>query len=74
MSVKMKIRDLRLEKNLTQRQVADTLGMTESNYRKLENTRVKSISFDTIDTLCKIFTCTPGDIFEVIEDDPISKT
>ncbi len=36
----------------TQRQVADLLGITESNYRKLENSRIKSISLDTIDFLC----------------------
>lgn len=69
MSTKMKIKDLRLGKNLTQRQVADILGITESNYRKLESNRIKSIALATIYTLCKTFSCNPGDLFEVVETD-----
>lgn len=68
MTIMIKIKDLRIKSQLTQRQVADRLGVVESNYRKLENNRVKSISLKTIETLCKIFTCEPNDIFEVAND------
>lgn len=69
MSAKIKIKDLRLSKKLTQRQVADLLGVTESNYRKLESNKVKSISLITIYTLCTVFSCTPNDLFEIVEKD-----
>ncbi len=39
----------------------------EGNYRTVNNMIEKetiSIRFDTIDKLCKIFNCTPGDLFE----------
>ncbi|MBC1238505.1 helix-turn-helix transcriptional regulator [Nostoc sp. 2RC] len=68
MPITIKIRDIRLSKNLTQRQLADAIGVTESNYRKLESNRVKSISLDTLYTLCKTLECTPNDIFEVVEN------
>jgi DNA-binding Xre family transcriptional regulator len=67
MPVKIKVKELRKATPYTQRQVADLLGITESNYRKLENSRIKSISLDTIDFLCTFFKCSPNDIFEAIE-------
>ncbi len=39
----------------------------EGNYRAINNMIEKetiSIRFDTIDKLCKIFNCTPGDLFQ----------
>jgi DNA-binding Xre family transcriptional regulator len=65
--VRIKVRELRENAHYTQRQVADSLGVTESNYRRLENNRIKSISLDTIDFLCAFFKCKPNDIFEVSE-------
>lgn len=40
----------------------------EGNYRTINNMLYKetiSIRFDTIDKLCKIFHCKPGDLFEM---------
>ena len=69
MTAKVNIKELRLGKNLTQRQVADLLGVTESNYRKLESNKVKSVSLIAIYTLCKAFSCTPNDLFELVENE-----
>lgn len=65
--MKIKVKELRKATMYTQRQVADLLGITESNYRKLENSRIKSISLDTIDFLCTFFKCSPNDIFELVD-------
>ncbi|MCC5661991.1 helix-turn-helix domain-containing protein [Nostoc sp. XA010] len=69
MTAKVNIKELRLGKNLTQRQVADLLGVTESNYRKLESNKVKSVSLIAIYKLCKAFSCTPNDLFELVENE-----
>ena len=65
MPVTVNIKELRNKKDLTQRQVADAIGIMESNYRKLENNRVTSISFRTLEILCNLLECTPNDIFEI---------
>ena len=69
MSIVIKVKDLRIKSQLTQRQVADELGIVEGNYRKLENNRVKSVSLKTVETLCRLFDCKPNDIFEVTTPD-----
>ncbi len=66
MAVKIKVKALREATTYTQRQVADFLGVTESNYRRLENNHIKSISLETIDFLCNFFKCLPNDIFEIV--------
>ena len=66
--MKMNIKEKRIAKNLTQRQLGDLLGIAEGNYRKLENNHAKSISFTHIQALCKLFECTPNDIFQLDDD------
>jgi DNA-binding Xre family transcriptional regulator len=69
MPIVIKLKDLRIKSQLTQRQVADELGIVEGNYRKLENNRVKSVSLKTVETLCRLFHCKPNDIFEITSPD-----
>lgn len=69
MPIVIKLKDLRIKSSLTQRQVADELGIVEGNYRKLENNRVKSVSLKTIETLCRLFCCKPNDILEITYPD-----
>ena len=70
MTVRLKIKELRLNNSerYTQRFMGDYLGITESNYRKLESNSLNSIRFDFIDKLCELFDCTPGDIFEYVKE------
>jgi putative transcriptional regulator len=69
MTVTIKLKELRAKTTLTQRNLGDLLGITETNYRKLENNKVKSVSIETVDKLCKIFKCRTGDILEFTNDD-----
>lgn len=68
MTVRLKIKELREKRGLSQRQIADELGITEGNYRRLENNKVKNISFETIDFLCSFFSCSTDGIFEIIKE------
>lgn len=68
MSVKINIKTLREQATLTQKYLAEYLGTTETNYRRLESNRLQSISYQTLDKLCKLFKCTPTEIFEYTED------
>jgi putative transcriptional regulator len=63
----MKIKKLR-EGKYTQREMADMLGVTETNYRRLENNQLQSVTFEALNKLCKIFDCTPEKLLEYIND------
>lgn len=70
MTVKLKIRELREQhpQKPTQRSMGDLLGITETNYRKLEIGYTKTISLEAMDKLCDFFKCDPGDLFIRVEN------
>lgn len=48
-------------------------GMTMANVSNLKNQRAKASSFTTLDALCRILQCQPGDILEYREDYDLGK-
>lgn len=60
-----KVADLRKQKNLTQRQLADLIGVDPSTIRNWERDRDGTKTFAKIAKLCEILNCTPVDLFEV---------
>ncbi len=70
MTVKLKIKEVRLShpEKPSQRYMGDMLGMTESNYRKLESNILESVKLDYLDKLIKFFNCKLEDILEYTND------
>lgn len=50
-------------------ELSKELGMTMANVSNFKNQKAKAVRFTTLDALCKILKCQPGDILEYIEDD-----
>jgi putative transcriptional regulator len=67
-----KVAQLRKQKNLTQRQLADLVGVDPSTVRNWERERGGIETFVKLAKLCKTLDCTIEDLFEaqrVKEDD-----
>ncbi len=52
----LKLKSLRKEFGLTQKQIAERLGISQNSYSYIENEKVK-ISDEYIEILCKLFMC-----------------
>lgn len=61
------IAKLREEKSLTQRQVADALGVDVSTVRNWEKSRDGVKMFLRVAKLCELFNCQPSDLYEAVE-------
>ena len=59
-----RIAKLREEKGLTQRAVAETLGVDVSTVRNWEKSRDGVKMFVRVARLCDLFDCEPQDLFE----------
>lgn len=59
-----RIGKLREEKGLTQRQIAETLGVDVSTVRNWEKSREGVKMFVRVAKLCELFDCQPVDLFE----------
>ncbi len=62
-----KISVLRIKKKLTQRQLADFVGVTESTVRNWERNRNGVEWFERIAKLCETLDCSPNDLFGYID-------
>ncbi|MEZ8825095.1 helix-turn-helix domain-containing protein [Vibrio amylolyticus] len=51
--------------------LAQEVGITEANLSVLKNGKAKAVRLSTLDKLCEVLECQPGDIlaFEASEDD-----
>lgn len=45
-------------------ELSEKAGITMSNLSILKTGKVKAIRFSTLDTICKVLKCQPGDILE----------
>jgi putative transcriptional regulator len=55
--------DAQLEKaNMTVSGLAGAIGITPANVFVLKNGRAKAVRFTTLDAICKVLNCQPGDI------------
>jgi putative transcriptional regulator len=49
-------------------ELAEKVGLTMSNLSVLKTEKARAIRFSTLDSLCKVLTCQPGDILEYLPD------
>ena len=47
--------------------LADAVGITVANISVLKNSRAKAVRFTTLDAICRVLECQPGDILEYAE-------
>lgn len=60
--------DVMLAKRKMQlKELSEAIGITQSNLSILKTGRVKAIRFSTLEAICKVLDCQPGDILEFIE-------
>ena len=53
--------------NLTE--LSEKVGITMSNLSILKKSKAKAIRFSTLESICKVLSCQPGDILEYRPDD-----
>jgi putative transcriptional regulator len=48
-------------------ELAEKIGITPANLSILKNNKAKAIRFSTLEEICKVLSCQPGDILEYRE-------
>jgi len=68
MTVKIKLKELRNAKEISQNELARLLEMSLANIQKIEYNKAKSIPLDTLEKLCKALDCEVGDLLVIVND------
>ena len=54
-------------------ELSENVGITMSNLSVLKKSKAKAIRFSTLESICKVLNCQPGDILEYRTDEGSSK-
>jgi putative transcriptional regulator len=61
-------------RKMRSRDLAQHVGITEQNISLLKSGRVRGVRFDTLERICQVLECQPGDILEFRPDAPSEDT
>lgn len=50
-------------------ELSERVGITMANISVLKNGKAKAIKVSTLNSICKVLKCQPGDILEYVEED-----
>ena len=64
MSIIVNVDVMMAKRKMSSGELADKIGITQSNLSILKTGKAKAIRFSTLDAICKALDCQPGDILE----------
>lgn len=56
------------KRKMRSNELADRMGITTANLSILKTGKAKAIRFSTLELICEILECQPGDIMEYVEE------
>jgi len=62
MPIRVKLAVMMAERNVKSKDLAEHIGITESNLSLLKQGKVKGVRFETLEKICDYLDCEPGDI------------
>ncbi|MBX2847044.1 MAG: helix-turn-helix transcriptional regulator [Acidiferrobacterales bacterium] len=69
MSIRIRLNVMLAERQIKGKNLAEYVGITEQNLSLLRTGKVKGIRFATLEKICELLECQPGDIIEYVPDD-----
>lgn len=66
--IKVNLAKVLIDKKMTSKKLATTVGITEANLSNFKNGKMKGIRLETLNRICMALDCQPGDILEYIPE------
>ena len=57
------------KRKISSGELAERVGITQANLSILKTNKARAIRFSTLEKLCEVFECQPGDILEYRSDE-----
>lgn len=58
------------KRKISLNELSEKVGLTISNLSILKTGKAKAIRFSTLESICKVLECQPGDLLEYQNDEP----
>ncbi len=59
------------KRKMQSKELAEQIGITLANLSVLKTGKARAIRFSTLEAICKVLDCQPGDILEYKNDDEL---
>ena len=56
------------QRKMTSRDLAARIGLSEQNLSILRSGKARGVRFSTLDAICKVLDCQPGDLLEYVPE------
>ncbi|MEG1004556.1 helix-turn-helix domain-containing protein [Clostridium sp.] len=57
------------KRKMSSTELSKKLGITMANLSILKNNKAKAVRFSTLNEICKVLECQPGEILEYVEEE-----
>ena len=61
------------KRKMTLTELSERVGITVANLSILKNGRARAVRFETLDAICRVLQCQPGEILEYKEERIVNK-
>jgi putative transcriptional regulator len=69
MAIVVDIDVLLAKRKMSVGEFAEAVGITVANIAVLKNGRAKAVRFSTLDAICRVLECQPGDVLRWVPDE-----
>lgn len=66
MPIVMRLDRVMADKKITSAQLAKLIGTSTVNLSNIKNGKVKGVRFSTLEAMCQVLKCKPGDIIDYV--------
>lgn len=68
MAIVVRLDRVMADRKISLKDLAEEVGVTNVNLSKLKTGKAVAVRFSTLEAICKVLKCQPGDILEYKED------
>lgn len=69
MAIRVNLDVMLAKRKMSVTELSERVGITMANLSILKNEKAKAIRFSTLDKICEVLECQPGDILEYLKEE-----
>lgn len=69
MPIILRLDRIMVDRRISLNDLAERVGITNVNLSRIKTGKIKAIRFSTLEAICKVLDCQPGDVLEYVFDD-----
>ena len=69
MAIRINLDVVMAQRKIGVMELSEKVGITQANLSILKNNKAKAIRFSTLEEICRVLKCQPGDIIEYVEEE-----